>query len=559
MASALAVVIASVVLTDTSVAFAATGRGSAAIGSASYAAPAGAVFVDPAAGKDTAAGSKTAPMKTVDAALKKVASGGTIVLRKGTYHEKVMTPANKGVTIQAYPAEAVWFDGSVPVSGWTKAGANWVHSGWTTKFDHSASFSFGQNNKAFVNAAYPMAAYPDQVFLNGVQLRQVASAAGVTSGTFAVDYAAQKITIGSDPTGKEVRASDLDQAITVAGANTKLLGFGVRRYGNPIPRMGAVYVGAANARLADLVFQDNATTGLSLYSPGIIVDHITVTKSGLIGVQVDKSDNLTVSNSIFSGNNSEHFNWAPVSAGFKITKSKNVKIINNEANNNVNCTGIWLDQSNVGVTIVNNTAQNNGYAQIEAEISQNVVIAGNVATGGQVGLFIYNSGSVKVYNNTLGGSAIQEINLTQDERRSGVATVPWLLKDVYIANNVIGTGGVFQIMALDKATHIPADKMNITITGNLFSPRATTAQPTLVGWGLSDNTTRTRYDSVAALKAKNALWKNAQSASVKTFNQMSADATTFAPSVAVGLPADVASAMGQPAGTKRIGSFLPIG
>jgi len=497
-------------------------------------------------------------MKTVGAALNKVAAGGTIVLRKGTYHEKVMTPANKAVTIQAYPAEAVWFDGSVPVSGWTKVGANWVHSGWTTKFDHSASFTFGQNNKAFVNAAYPMAAYPDQVFLNGAQLRQVATPAGVTSGTFAVDYAAQKITIGSDPTGKEVRASDLNQAITVAGANTKLLGFGVRRYGNPIPQMGAVYVGAANARLTDMVFQDNATTGLSLYGSGIVVDHLTVTKSGLIGVQVDRSNNLTVSNSIFSGNNSEHFNWAPVSAGFKITNSKTVKIINNEASNNVNCTGIWLDQSNIGVTIVNNTAMNNGYAQIEAEISQSVIIAGNVATGGQVGLFVYNSGSVKVYNNTLGGSKIQEINLTQDERRSGNPLVPWLLKDVYIANNVLGTGGVFQIMALDKATNIPADKMNITINGNLFSPRVTTAQPTLVGWGLSDNTTRTRYDSVAALKAKNSLWNNAQSGSVKTFNQMSGDATAFAPSVAVALPADIASAMGQTAGTKRIGSFLPI-
>jgi len=534
-----------------------SGRG-AAVGASNYAIPAGALFVDPNTGNDGAAGTQAAPLRTVAVALNKAKTGGTIVLRKGNYHEKVMTPAAKALTIQAYPREAVWFDGSVPVTGWTKSGSNWVHSGWTTQFDHSTSFAYGQNNAAFVNAAYPMAAHPDQVFVDGAQLRQVASAAAVTAGTFAVDYATDKITIGSDPTGKEVRSSDLDQAITVAGAGTKLYGFGVRRYGNPIPRMGAVYVGAANARLSDLVFQDNATTGLSLYSPGIVVDHLTITKSGLIGIQIDKSDNLSVSNSVFNGNNSEHFNPFPVSAGFKITKSQNVKINNNDVIDNINCLGIWLDQSNLNVTITNNRVMNNGYAQIEAEISQNVVIAGNIATGGNVGIFVYNAGNVKVYNNTLGGSSIQEINLTQDERRSGNPLIPWLLRDVYIANNVLGTGGVFQIMALDKATHIPADQMNITTTGNLFNPRPTTASPTLVGWGLSDNTTRVRYDSVAALKAKNSAWNNAQTATVKTFNLMTADAAAAAPSVAVGLPADIAAAMGQPAGTKRIGAFIPF-
>jgi polyferredoxin len=49
------------------------------------------------------------------------------------------------------------------------------------------------------------------VFVNGNPLIQVASPSQVGPGQFAVDYSAQTITIGTDPTGQEVRASDLKQ------------------------------------------------------------------------------------------------------------------------------------------------------------------------------------------------------------------------------------------------------------------------------------------------------------------------------------------------------------
>ncbi|WP_157887736.1 DUF1565 domain-containing protein [Frondihabitans sp. PAMC 28766] len=107
-------------------------RGSLPVGSSDYPVPAGAVFVSPT-GSDAAAGSETSPLKTLGAAIAKATPGSTIVLRAGVYNESVVIPESKPyLTVEAYPHEAVWLDGSVPVTNWTKTGSTWTSSGWTT-------------------------------------------------------------------------------------------------------------------------------------------------------------------------------------------------------------------------------------------------------------------------------------------------------------------------------------------------------------------------------------------------------------------------------------------
>jgi len=302
------------------------------------------MFVDAARGNDSAAGTQAAPLKTVNAAMTKAASGKTIVLRGGTYHEQVTVPANKtGLTIQAYPGEAVWFDGSSVVTGWVASGSRWVKKGWTKSFDDSISFTTGSDNMSFINPAYPMAADPDQVFVNGTPLRQVASAAQVVAGTFAVDYAADTITIGSDPNGKEVRSSDLEQAFNILGVQTTLRGVGVRRYGSPIPKMGAIRAAVDRATFTDVVVTDNATLGMSFGGNNAVADRVTVTKSGLLGIHSNHADYMTVKNSIVNNNNSENFNGTPASSGIKLSRSRHLTIANNDVSNNAGG-GIWLDE-----------------------------------------------------------------------------------------------------------------------------------------------------------------------------------------------------------------------
>ncbi len=56
------------------------------------------------AGADTAAGSLTSPLQTIQAAINKAASGDTITVRGGTYAQALMI-AKPGLTIQSYTGE----------------------------------------------------------------------------------------------------------------------------------------------------------------------------------------------------------------------------------------------------------------------------------------------------------------------------------------------------------------------------------------------------------------------------------------------------------------------
>jgi hypothetical protein len=141
----------------------------------------------------------------VTRALALAPAGGTVVLRAGTYHESVVI-SSRQVTLQSYPHEAVWFDGTEAIIAWVQHGTTWRQDGLTQRFDASVGFNKGDVDGTaagwqFVNPSYPMAAHPDQVYVDGAQLRQVQSRSAVTAGTFFLDESTSKLFIGSDPTG----------------------------------------------------------------------------------------------------------------------------------------------------------------------------------------------------------------------------------------------------------------------------------------------------------------------------------------------------------------------
>lgn len=74
-------------------------------------------FVDPARGKDDAAGSEKAPWRTINHALEQLAAGDTLYLRGGTYREQVYCAASgkpdAPITVRAYPGERAVLDGGL--------------------------------------------------------------------------------------------------------------------------------------------------------------------------------------------------------------------------------------------------------------------------------------------------------------------------------------------------------------------------------------------------------------------------------------------------------------
>lgn len=542
-------------------------RGALPIGSARYTIPVGAIFVSPT-GNDSSPGSLSHPLRTLQRAINVAPSGKTIVMRAGLYHEETAIPG-KSLTIQNYPGEAAWLDGSVPLTNWTANGdGTWTARGWTKVFQNSTSFTNGPSPVPFAPAG-SMATYGDQLFIDGVQQRQVSSSKVPGPGEFAVSNAAHTITMGSDPTGHSVRATDLEQALVNSG-RVILRGIGVRRYGTPLRKLAAVYIGGwYRSVIENVVIDSTAVQGLSVTSFYATVNRVTSTGNGMTGIHTNESDYLTVKNSLLTNNNWEHFNSSPATAGIKVTRSRNVAILNNTVTNNWNSIAIWVDESTVNFAITGNiTKNNNSGFVILAELSERGVIANNYVANGKFGITAFDAGNVKIFHNIIDSTTNFDVGLWQDERRQATwsfgrdprmpvpdPTCPWITRNIVIANNIFahtrgGSNTGFQILAQDKKTGIPADNMNITINGNVQYIPSTGPY----GWGQANASVVTYWTPEALATAKNRSWKNVQT---RLTLPSEAEAAQWRGN-SVPLPADVAALMGYAAGTK-LAPGTPVG
>ncbi|MGY1801704.1 right-handed parallel beta-helix repeat-containing protein [Blastococcus sp. SYSU D00922] len=555
--------------------------GSATVGTARYPVPTGAYSVAPS-GNDAAAGTAAAPWRTLGRAIAAAPSGATVVLRGGTYHETVTVPAGKRLTIQAHPGEAVWLDGSRPVTGWANDGAIWRSDGWTAQFDHSPTYTKGAPdntaaNWGFVNSAYPMAAYPDQVWIDGVAQRQVGSRAAVVPGTFFVDTAADRLYLGTNPAGRAVRASDLSVGMTIRGAGTVLRGIGIHRYATPVPEKGALRLSAPDVVVENVVVRENATQAVLVggVNEGVrnTLRNVTIERNGMLGIEAPYADRLVLDSVRITGNNTEHFNMAPVAGGVKIGRSRHITVTDSVFADNLG-TGLWFDESVYDVTATGNDILRNGGNGLSFEISSKGLIADNVVSGnGQTGLKINNASNMDIWNNTVVGNAGRPLWVVQDRRLASNPSTPghdprqpqpdptvtWLLGPVAIRNNVI-SGGVASNCLLcvqDSELFRKATDMGITANGNAYHRTAVGSPRLMVHWPVGTRDPKV-YETIAAFRS--ATGQEASGAEytgppiVDGSHRLTPAVAGSAVAIAQPVPAAIASRMGFASGEERLGA-----
>jgi hypothetical protein len=475
-------------------------RGSAPVGSTSYSVPAGAVFVSASAANE-GNGSKSSPFKTVARAIAAADSGDTLVLRGGTYHEYVEVKGGKRLTIQSYPGEAVWFDGSEKISSWKKTGDDWVVGGWNYDFDTSPTFIKGapdntHESTKFLDPAFPLAAHPDQVWVDGKALTEVGSRSAVKAGTFYVDRGSDQLFLGTDPSGRDVRASTLQLGIDVMSEGSVVRGIGVQRYATSVWQKAPLLAQASNVTIENVVTRDNAASGIAAArGTGITFRNVTLSGNGRSGGGATYTDRFTFEDSLVEDNNVQRFKGSPSSGGFKIGRSRDVTFTDNDFLAN-RTTGLWFDESVYDGTVTGNRISGNG-SGLALELSQKIVVADNILDNNETyGLHIQNTGDVQVWNNTIVENDRGPVNIVQDERRQSNLkyqghdprqslpdmTVPWLTKNITVANNVLG-GSVESGMlhVLDQEKRLTAEDMRVTTNGNLYQ-NPTQGGYTVVRW-----------------------------------------------------------------------------
>ncbi|KAB2377512.1 DUF1565 domain-containing protein [Actinomadura montaniterrae] len=552
--------------------------GAAPVGSTAYKIPDGALFVSPT-GNDGADGTRKHPLRTLAKAVAKARAGGTVVLRGGVYHESVTVPGGKRLTVQSAPHEAVWLDGSSQVAGWRQGNRAWVREGWTARFDASPTYTpgareSGDSDFRFVSPDHPMAAHPDQVWLDGVPQKQVGARGDVKDGTFYVDEASRRLYLGSDPRGHDVRASTLAEAITVGGAGSRLRGIGVRRYATSLPQLGSVKVTAPDVTVENVAVNESATTGLSVLAAHARVRHVTTTGNGMLGVHANYADDLRLDAVRSTGNNVEHFKYSPVSGGVKVTRSRKVAVTGGVFADNLG-KGVWMDESVYDITLTGNRILRNADHGVSLELSAKAVVAGNViGDNAGDGLKVNNTSDVQIWNNSLAGNG-RTIHLAQDARspsdphaagrdprqKTADPAMTWRVSKVVISNNTLADArsGTPCLLCVEDGTHRRgAGQMGVAVDGNVYvrpdgNPR------TLVQWARSSGGT-TDFGDLGRFRSetgqekrgvlKTAATAAGQDGELERTVAAQADADTALP-----LPAPIAALLGKPTGTRHIGAF----
>lgn len=403
--------------------------------------PAGAIFIAPN-GNDTNAGSETAPVLTINRAVSLVPAGGTIVARAGTYRDWFNNGTGglrintKPFTLQAYPHEQAWFDGSdpIPSARWQSDGAGHWYIDWATTsfcdghyYDHAPNAQAADNSgpcthRDMYDAAHPVAGDGQNAFFDGARLAQTGTLASVDAASFYYDFTARRLYLGRDPGGHVVELS-ARPVFMVSGVSTMgmhIRGVGFRRFATneySNTTSGALYFGGSSGHnvVEECAFTQMSAQALSFSNPSDgLVRHSVFAQNGFNAAGGNghsasgMRDDLVVEDSLFNAQNLEHYgtscSLSCASAHLKFAHLVGWTVRHNVfENGDSETTGVWCDTDcHDGITVDNLitgpiSARGVG---IHYEINFGGIIASNVIVGFSSAINI-GAQDVRVWNNTM--------------------------------------------------------------------------------------------------------------------------------------------------------------
>ncbi|QQM67224.1 right-handed parallel beta-helix repeat-containing protein [Actinomyces weissii] len=429
-------------------------------------------------------GSANAPYNSLADALGAAKDGDTIELANGIYREGNLDVTRR-VTITAAPGAKPVLNGAQTPRSWTaNSDGTWSSGGSMVRFCDKCT----TNNDPSVEG---IAAYPEQVFVDGKPLRQVLSRAEVTADTFFVedpdpvslkqegnrsagyrvkDHRGARYVIGANPSAHEIEVVQHSRALSLLASGTTLNGITVEKYA-PVQRWdypdpeihyntGAamVFVQGDNMKVTNSTFR-YSSAGAALFlasSTNATVTGNTVSDNGGTGLGANQSTGVVVERNYFANNNTEGFNTTSCGAycgiaDMKVTHSRSLRYAHNTVDYSASSTdhattesweqnrasGIWFDEGVMDSQIVGSKFINVPIAVFD-ELSSRSVIASNEVIGGGIGIQVAGSTDTEVWNNSV-SHARTSLHLYEDKRSFGcnhrsssgecVASEEWSIKN----------------------------------------------------------------------------------------------------------------------------------
>jgi parallel beta-helix repeat protein len=418
-----------------------------------------------AAGATGCTGVDVAPSADLTAAVSAQGENTTFCLQPGVYHITSVVKPRNGDSLIGQPGTVV--DGSKPVSTWAQQGSVWVSTGQT--------WGPTENMAGWGSIAmeYPQAQYADDLFLdnqglwktgvkvNGKVIGSPASAVG--PGDYFIDYDANTVYLGSDPTGHQVDVASSLGGIASTATSVTVSGIEVRKTaGSGIVSLGNGWVISGNDTWGNHVAGITGNFGAQ-----VLNNHSH--HNGEYGIN-GRGDHIVVSGNEVDHNDIAEFGSAEGgcsgAGGSKWVNASYLTVTDNNYHDNL-CTGIWLDILDNYVVIRNNITERNDGDGIRVEISYNVRIRGNTSRDNtRGGIVVLNTPNVRVGYNTVSGNA-NEITLGNTGRTDSPSALgPHELRNAYVHHNTV-TLGVDEVTGLREAEN-PMKMGVFTSWGNRF-------------------------------------------------------------------------------------------
>ena len=532
------------------------------VGTASYPLPTGIVYYVSTTGSDSAAGTLTAPLRSLAAALAKPGPA-TVVMRGGTYYEGDLEAGTRtGWIIQNHPGEAVWFDGTSPhAAAWAQSGAV-----WTTPYAIAYDRQLGKGSRVDFWTGHPARLVVDQVWLGNTPLTAVADNTTPGAGQFSVNQTAQTLTIGSDPSGKTVRVGVRKFLMAAAGITVR--GVGIRRYTQGVLEWrGAALILSDGGTAEQVTIEHCSIDGLAMYGP-CTVRRSTIQDIRHTGAQADHANGSLIETSIIRRCNRGAWDHEPTTAGLKVGRTFNgCTIRHNHFNDIPDGSAIWFDTTVSRSRVIGN--QMDGATTVPGKIGRSGLlievadggkyggvqywhyVVGNRISGHRHGVLCFDSGYVKIWNNCL--SAAVAVYAWQDYRQNTgakpkegtIEQSPWHCEHIHVVNNDVIPEAPYSTQlrgetSTDAQYRVPGGSMFGRIHSNWFRPQGSGLFAYLAS---ADGTQWSIRSTLAALESTSPTFGGPLTAILSGNHQQSTD-----PGVqGIPIEPDVAAAAGIPA------------
>jgi hypothetical protein len=378
---------------------------------------------------------------TIETAIEKAVSGDAVVLRGGTYRTGNLT-FNQHIVIQPYQDEYPVMKGTQVADDWQQAGEGLWATHWEHLFPGKPESWWRREREERYTPLHRF--NNDGIFIDGRYLQSVGSKEDVNEETYFVDYDAEKIYIGVDPSDKFIEITAFRKAIIRPNAEVRgkkpdkygpiIRGLEITQYPDTMVHIGDDFW-VLEQDASDLVatvfenctFSNCFRIGLFAISDSLVMRNCEVRNTNTEGVYIVASADVLLEKNIFAHNNIERWTGFYPAAVKIFNQTTRVKCNDNLVIDHPYSNGIWYDVGNKEGIFVNNWVQNVGMQNHSFnpksiwpgqngfffEISKGAICAGNVFVDCDHSILVLNSSNVKIYQNTFINS---QVCIARDQR-----------------------------------------------------------------------------------------------------------------------------------------------